>query len=434
MKKRLSSLLILCMSATLLPGCAILKPTPEKILSKTNNILAKTEDFTGEVEMNMDISTKVEETSISMKLNLEGDLEYSALNEIAYLDGVMDIDVLGMSQSIDFENYITPKANYTLMEDEWKKIEQKNNFDNFGLNVELLEDSLKLNENTIKENGKECFEFTGEVPFKDIMETIQTLNDFEDLLDEMDKDDEVEYQLLIDKKTYEPVKQTVAFEFEIEDVESELEYTLSFDEFNSSLDLKLPKKAKKAKVTNSNSFNSLLEGETKSDISTPLIPESSNIELETDKDEIGNTIENSSKNVTFKDFDNKNYAFLKVSDPYYLDDIQDWSCEVYVNNSEYSIAFVDGYDDSLTKSVEYRQEYINESNYNTLKNKEEKVASNGTKYILFTVTDTSGDLTYYAIIGNDSYSVEINISDYFVKEANLQIDKVIDDLISFIEM
>lgn len=427
MKKKLSFILVLCMSATLLPGCAILKPTPEKILSRTNNVLAKTEDLSGQVEMNMDISTEMDDASVSMGFNLEGDLEYSKEDEIAHLDGIMDVEAFGVNQSFDFENYTTPKASYTFMEDNWTKTEEKSDFDNFGLNIDLIKDSLKLDENTVTENKKECYKFTGEIAFKDIAESLQTL-DFEDLLEEVDEDEEVEYELFINKKTFEPVKQTVSFELDLDEAGTELKYTIIFDKFNSGLDLKLPKKAKKATVTDS--VNDVLESDDEITDDFNDFEDGELIFNGNSENEIDETNANSSKDVTLIDFDGNNYASIKASDFYYFDSIQDWGCEVFVTGNEYSVAYIDGYDDSVDTAIEDRETYIEESSeYMTLQDKEKLTASNGTDYMLFTTSDTSGDLTYYAILGTNTHSVEINVSDYFVKEANLEVTKVIDDLV-----
>lgn len=403
--KKITKLCIAILSVSLLAGCGMIKQTPEKILIKANQRLSKVEDYTGTIDMlmNMDIEGEQIET------NYKSDIEYSKKDGITYTNGDIQLKADGTNETISIETYTTKKNSYTNLNGTWSKSEiPEQGIELFIQNIDELSEYLELNEKTKNENGKECYQLSGEVPFKEIEDSIPN---FEDLLEDITIDN-VNYDLYIDKKSFEIVNQTIKYQMNVDGINADIELECVFNEYNTGLELSIPEEAKEGKGIDKTETYSPIEETTK---------ETKN-QKETEQN-----IETKENEYLFKNYDETPIAKIAVKKPYFIES-DEYNCEVGKEDaSDIPFLFFNCMEDSYQEDVKNYREYIGSK----IIDEEEKTTKSGQKYTLF-ISQESQDKDYLAIIGNDKVSVEIYLSSYWIEEFDLDENQIFEDIISYI--
>lgn len=186
MKKIIALLLTVCMFGTVLTGCSE-KVTVEGLLEKANTQVteAKSVDST----LDLDLELGVDYSGMTMSMGISGDLDIQAHKESdsAYMNGELELNVLGMTQAVNVESYavkdgdkyISYSSNeegvwtYEEVEEPQGLTEQLNVFNYASQNIE----AFKLLEETATFNEKECYVVEGTLKgdqLKDILSSVNT--------------------------------------------------------------------------------------------------------------------------------------------------------------------------------------------------------------------------------------------------------------------
>lgn len=223
MKKSVALLTATTMSMSLLTGCSLFKPTAESLLEGCTKKMAKVEtmDFDVTMDFGMSMSNGSEEAEINFDLLMEALYQKKAEDEYnVQADMGMEIEMLGMSQSTEAESYIVGKGDtvttYTKAEDadEWVKEEKdKEESDSMDFDFTSLIGQLTLAEETVMEDGKECFVLEGDVEDNDMNSLLENM-DMDGLAEE---DMKVHMVMKVDKKEKLPISMTMSVDEEVLD-------------------------------------------------------------------------------------------------------------------------------------------------------------------------------------------------------------------------
>jgi len=403
--KKITKLCIAVLSISLLTGCGMIKQTPEKILTKANQRLSKVEDYTGTIDMlmNMDVDGEKIET------NYESEIEYSKKDGITYTDGNIQLKAQDIEKTISIETYTTKKTSYTNINGVWSKSEvPEQGTELFIQNIDKLSEYLELNEKTKNENGKECYQLSGKVPFDEISDSIPNI---QELLEDV-KVDNVNYDLYIDKKTFEIVNQTITYDMDVDGIKADIELECIFDEYNTGIDLSIPEEAKEGKGIDKTETYSPIEETTKP--------------KETQEETKQETAIKENEYI-FKNYDDIPMAKIAVEKPYFIESDK-YNCEVGKEDaSDIPFLFFNCMEDSYQDDVKNYREYMGSK----IIDEEEKTTKSGQKYTLFISQETQ-EKDYLAIIGNDKASVEVYLSGYWINEFDLDVNQIFEDMISYI--
>lgn len=250
MKKKLILLfsMMLCIMSLVGCGAGFKKPTVEEVLEKMQT---KMKDATSmESTMVMDIEMTMGSQGFEAPMDIDGEFDFEVFEEsddngITHISGLTSVDAMGEVLEEEFESYTVIDGDevttYTSSDGYWVKETSERDEDEDNENVfdfSDFEEDLKLEEDTEKYNGVDCYVLRGKVDSESLSDfPAMSMNPLEDVSDDSI---DMTMSLFVNKKSYELVGFVVSAD--------------SFEEEADGLTVSLDKMVMELKV---NSFNSL---------------------------------------------------------------------------------------------------------------------------------------------------------------------------------
>ena len=164
------------LSVSLLPGCSLTKPTKESLLKSYAKQMGSLKTMEMDMELTFDVDISKQNMTVTMEIGGGSDIQYVKENEDNY-KGYMDTDIsvsmFGVSREVETESYVTGDPSGAAMYTKSKDSEKWSKTDGSGFllpNADLsaLAQTLSLQEDTVIEDGRECYVLSGSVTGEDL--------------------------------------------------------------------------------------------------------------------------------------------------------------------------------------------------------------------------------------------------------------------------
>ncbi|MBR1691915.1 MAG: hypothetical protein IJ711_03980 [Lachnospiraceae bacterium] len=164
------------LSVSLLSGCSLTKPTTESLLKSYAKQMGSLKTMEMDMELTFDVDISKQNMTVTMEIGGGSDIQYVKENEDNY-KGYMDTDIsvsmFGVSREVETESYVTGDPSGAAMYTKSKDSEKWSKTDGSGFllpNADLsaLAQTLSLQEDTVIEDGRECYVLSGSVTGEDL--------------------------------------------------------------------------------------------------------------------------------------------------------------------------------------------------------------------------------------------------------------------------
>ena len=221
--KKVVMFLLSCMLMVSLTGCG--NVTVGSLIDDANKKAENAKSMSMTVKLDMDIEIAMEVISgqpFDMNMKIGGDMKVDAIADGTQtsMKGSMNIDGMGMSNTIDMESYTVMEDNeinvYTKTEDQWTKMSQEvggvSSLTDTYRSIIGIKDGFVLGEKTEKINDKDVYLVIGEIKGDDIKKILETNDTTRELLKGVDEAGidfdkfSVNVNMWFDKKSKELIK------------------------------------------------------------------------------------------------------------------------------------------------------------------------------------------------------------------------------------